>query len=264
MTPHEGAPAPATPPASASAEQASHCGEPHLYYTPLERLKVARPVDRIEFIARACAGCRVLDLGAMDETALAAKRGRGTWLHGEIAISALAVDGVDNSALVPAEGLRTGPNATIRRGDIAQPDLLVAALAPAPDVVVAGELIEHLENPLQFLKRLGSIGVLAGRTLILSTPNATALHNVLIGLTRRESTHQDHLCIFSYKTLATLCARAGFREWEIIPYYARFTEMQARHSGVLNLAVRAAQRLVNLFEWVFPLLSFGYIVRIRL
>lgn len=264
MTLHEGAPAPTTPPAIASAEHAHHCGKQHLNYTPLERLKLARPVDRIEFIAHACAGCRVLDLGAMDETAWAAKRGRGTWLHEEISFSALAVDGVDNSVLVPEEALRTGPNATIRRGDITKPDLLVATPAAAPDVVVVGELIEHLENPLQFLKCLAAIERLAGRTLILSTPNATALHNVLIGLIQRESTHRDHLCIFSYKTLASLCARAGFHAWEIIPYYARFTEMQARHSGVLNLAVRAAQRLINLFEWLFPLLSFGYIVRIRL
>ena len=262
MTLHERAPAPTTPPI-ASVQQLQHCGKPQLNYTPLERLNVARPVDRIEFIARACEGFRVLDLGAMDETAWAAKRGRGTWLHEEIASLALSVDGIDNSASVPAEGLPTGPNSTIRRGDITDPDLLVAALAYSPDVVVIGELIEHLENPLQFLKRLAAIERLAGRTLILSTPNATALHNVLVGLAQRESTHEDHLCIFSYKTLATLCSRAGFREWEIIPYYARFTEMQERHSGALRLAVRATQHLVNLLEWLFPLLSFGYIVRIR-
>ena len=237
---------------------------PHLLYSPLERLAVARPVDRIAFIARVCARCRVLDLGAMDETAWAAKRGRGTWLHEEIARNALQMDGIDNSELVPAEGLRTGANATIRRGDITDPQRLVAALEHTPDVVVAGELIEHLENPLQFLTRFTGIDRLSGKTLILSTPNATALHNVLIGLVRRESTHRDHLCILSYKTLATLCTRAGFSDWEIIPYFSRFTEMQERQSGLSKLAVRAAQRVVNLFEWLFPLLSFGYIVRIRL
>jgi hypothetical protein len=236
----------------------------HLNYTPLERLGVARPVDRVQFIARVCGQCRVLDLGAMDETAWAAKRGRGTWLHEEIGENALGVDGVDNSAQVPAEGLHTGANATIRRGDITDLEFLVAALERTPDVVVIGELIEHLENPLQFLRRLAGIERLCGKTLILSTPNATALHNVLIGLAQRESTHRDHLCIFSYKTLATLCTRAGFFEWEIIPYYSRFTEMQQRHSGLPRLAVRATQGAVNLFEWLFPLLSFGYIVRVRL
>jgi 2-polyprenyl-3-methyl-5-hydroxy-6-metoxy-1,4-benzoquinol methylase len=235
-----------------------------LRYTPLERLTVRRPVDRIEFIARACAGCRVLDLGAMDETAWAAKRGRGTWLHEEIARSALRVDGVDNSALIPTEGLRTGPNAAIRRGDITDVQRLVGALEDSPDVVVAGELIEHLENPLQFLRQFMEIDCLSGKTLILSTPNATALHNILIGLARRESMHHDHLCVLSYKTLTTLCTRAGFPELEITPYFSRFTEMQERHSGPLRLAVRAAQQIVNLAEWMFPLLSFGYIVRVRL
>jgi len=233
-------------------------------YSPLERLSLARPVDRISYIARACAGRRVLDLGAMDETAWQAKRGRGSWLHEEISRTALRVDGVDNSALIPAEGLRTGPTSIIRRGDVGDPQSLVAALAEPPDVVVAGELLEHLENPLQFLRRIAAITQLSGRTLILSTPNATALHNVVIALARRESTHHDHLCILSYKTLATLCARAGFSAWEIIPYFARFTEMQERHSGVARLAVRAAEGAVNVLEWTFPLLSFGYILRVSI
>lgn len=237
---------------------------PRLRYTPLERLAVRRPVDRIAFIAHVCAGCHVLDLGAMDETAWDAKRGRGTWLHEEIGAVARRVDGVDNSTTVPAEGLRTGPSASIRRGDVTYPDALVAALENAPDVIVAGELIEHLENPLQFLKRIAATPRLSGKTFILSTPNATALHNLLIGLVRRESTHHDHLCILSYKILSTLCARAGFCDWEIIPYFSRFTEMQERHSGLSRLFVRAAQLAVNAIEWMFPLLSFGYIVRVRL
>ena len=237
---------------------------PQLRYTPLERLAVARPVDRIAFIARTCADRRVLDLGAMDETAWATKRGRGTWLHEEIGRKALHVEGVDNSALIPDEGLRTGANSIIRRGDITDPGILVSALEESPDVVVAGELIEHLENPLQFLKRFAEIDRLSGKTFILSTPNATALHNFMIGLARRESTHHDHLCILSYKTIATLCTRAGFTEWEIIPYFSRFTEMQERQSGLARLAVRVAERVVNAVEWMFPLLSFGYIVRIRI
>ena len=235
-----------------------------LSYTPLERLSVPRPVDRIRYVADACARCRVLDLGAMDETAWRLKRGRGAWLHEEIVRTALRVDGFDNSKLVPPEGLRTGPTSIIKRGNVEDPAQLVAGLTEPPDVVVAGELIEHLENPLGFLKRFAAVERLAGRTLIITTPNATALHNVLVGLARRESTHHDHLCILSYKTLATLCKKAGFPGWQIIPYFARFTEMRERHSGIARLAVCAAERIVNALEWMFPLLSFGYILRIRL
>lgn len=235
-----------------------------LRYTPLEAISVRRPVDRVHYIAAACDGIRVLDLGAMDETAFQSKRGRGTWLHEEIARRAQRVDGVDSSQLVPAAGLSTAPNARIRQGDITDPERLLAGLAELPDVIVAGELIEHLENPLQLLSRIARIPELAGRTLILSTPNATAVHNFLVGLARRESTHHDHLCILSYKTLSTLCRRAGFSDWEIIPYYSRFTEMEERHFGLARLTVRVAERAVNCLEWLFPLLSFGYIVRVSL
>jgi SAM-dependent methyltransferase len=237
---------------------------PQLRYTPLERLSVPRPVERIPWIVAACAGRRVLDLGAMDETAWQAKRGRGTWLHEEISRTAHSVEGVDNSALIPADGLRTGPNAIIRRGEVGDPQRLLANLTETPDVIVAGELIEHLENPLDFLRSIARTARLSGRTLILSTPNATAVHNVLIGLARRESTHRDHLCILSYKTLTTLCSRAGFPGWQIIPYYARFTEMRERHSGLARLAIGLTERLVNAIEWCFPLLSQGFILRIAL
>jgi 2-polyprenyl-3-methyl-5-hydroxy-6-metoxy-1,4-benzoquinol methylase len=82
--------------------------------------------------------------------------------------------------------------------------------------VVAGELIEHLENPLQFLRSFRQVSRLKGKALLLSTPNATAIHNCLIALGNRESTHRDHLRILSFKTLSTLlawlaqgCATAG-------------------------------------------------------
>lgn len=235
-----------------------------LRYLPLEALPVGRPVDRIPYIAAACAGLHVLDLGAMDETAWNTKRGQGAWLHEEIARTARQVDGIDNSELIPATGLVTGANATIRRGDINDPERLTAELDQVPDIVVAGEIIEHLENPLGFLRRLAQTRQLVGKTVILSTPNATALPNVLIALARRESAHPDHLCIFSYKTLTTLCHRAGFTDWEIVPYFSRFSEMQLRHAGLSRLAIRAVQVAVNGLEWLFPLLSFGYIVRARI
>ncbi len=236
-----------------------------LRYTPLEAVSVRRPpVDRINYIAAACAGRRVLDLGAMDETAWNSKRGRGAWLHEEIARVAYRVDGFDSSELIPADGLITAPNGRIRRGDIADLGRLLAELDEPPDIIVAGELIEHLENPLQFLRTFAQVPQLAGSVLLLSTPNATAIHNCLIGMASRESTHQDHLCIFSYKTLTTLCRRAGFSAWEVIPYYSRFTEMQERHNGLARVAVRAVERVVNCLEWLFPLLGFGYVVQIRL
>jgi Methyltransferase domain len=239
-------------------------GKRQLRYTPLEAIALARPVDRIRHIAAACAGRCVLDLGALDETAWKCKRGRGVWLHEEIANVARRVNGIDNSEMIPPAGLTTAANARITRGEIMELEPLLAGLDERPEVVVAGELIEHLENPLQFLRQFHGARGLAGSLLIFSTPNATALHNVLVGAIGRESTHHDHLCILSYKTLATLCRRAGFSDWTIVPYYARFTEMRERHRGPARLAIQMVERAVNCLEWLFPLLSFGYVVEVRL
>lgn len=233
-------------------------------YEPLERLSVPRPVDRIDFVAAACRGRTVLDLGALDETAYPAKRGRGTWLHEAIAATAARVIGIDDSAKVPEAGLVTSENSEIRRGDVMALDRWLDATEFAPEVVVAGELIEHLPNPLAFLRSLAAIERLRGAILIVTTPNATAAHNVGIALLARESTHQDHLCIFSYKTLNTLCRRAGFVEWEIQPYRSAFIEMRERNTGMRGWLVATGEKAINAIEWLFPLLSFGYVVVAKL
>lgn len=235
-----------------------------LSYQPMERVRVPRPVPRIGFIRDCCRDKAVLDLGAMDETAYQAKQGKGTWLHEEIASVAREVRGIDSSTLIPGEGLRTGTHARIDRGDIMQLQAWLRQHEFVPQVVIAGEIIEHLENPLAFLRSVKSTMQLQGKQLMLSTPNATALHNGLIGLVSRESTHHDHLCILSYKTLSTLCLRAGFTSWQIIPYYSDFIEMKARHSGVTGALVKVAERGINALEWCFPMLSFGYIVLIEI
>ena len=85
-----------------------------------------------------------------------------------------------------------------------------------------------------------------------------------IALASRESTHHDHLCIFSYKTLNTLCLRAGLADWRIVPYRAAFNEMRERNRGLRRGIVTAGEKAVNAVEWLFPLLSFGYVVVAKL
>src|SRR5438477_12830146 len=101
-------------------------GSTRLTYTPFERIKISRPVDRISYIRGACANKTVLDLGALDETAFVKKRNAGSWLHEEIATLATRVVGLDSSDIVPNEGLRTANNAIIHKVDsLALNDLLV-------------------------------------------------------------------------------------------------------------------------------------------
>lgn len=231
-----------------------------LAYEPLEPLFVPAPVQRIAYIVEQCARRRVLDLGCYDETALS-KRGTGHWLHERIAAVATSVLGVDNSPQIPPEGVATGLRSRIIRADVQDFGAIRAALAPADiDVIVAGELIEHLPNALEFLRALKRH--FPGKALIASTPNATSLTNGLLALARRENCHSDHLQVYSYKTLATLCRNASVDAFGIIPYHQYYTEMILRQRGLRRLGVRAAERVVNVAESAFPLLSGGLILHI--
>ena len=230
-----------------------------LRYTPLEKIEIPRPVDRIATLKRACAGKVVLDLGAMDETAFRSKCGQGVWLHEELAKTARQVIGVDSSSLVPEGGMQTAANASIQRGDILDLSAFVEALPIIPEIVVAGELIEHLENPLEFLRSFRTIAPLKGKRLLFTTPNATALHNGLIAFCSRESTHHDHLSIQSFKTLSTLMTRAGYEDWTLTPYHSDFVEMKLRNRAVRRGLVVAGETGIRLMERAFPLLSFGLI-----
>lgn len=229
-------------------------------YTTLERLRVTRPVDRLDYVAALCRDQVVLDLGCLDETALV-KRDTQHWLHGRIAQVARQVVGIDSSARIPPEGLTTGAQARIHRGDATAVDPGLLQSAPF-SIVVAGEFIEHVSDPLAFLLQLRR--GLPGRDLVLTTPNGPSAANALMACIGREAQHPDHLANFSYKILHTLCRRAGFSQWEIVPYRFFATEMILTSTGAQRAAARTAQGGIRLLERLFPLLSFGWIVRARL
>ena len=231
-----------------------------LKYATLERLSVPRPVERVSFIAGLCRGKRVLDIGCLDETALA-KQETDDWLHRRIGAVAQSVVGIDCSERLPEEGLVTGPNSRIFKGNGIDPDPALLESGPV-EVVVAGEFIEHLENPLAFLQNMKAR--FPGRELIISTPNGVAFANALLATIGSEAQHRDHLLTSTFKTLNTLCRRSGCAAWQIVPYRFYATEMLLESSGLKRLLVGVVEQGVRLVERLFPLRSFGYVVRITL
>lgn len=231
-------------------------------YTAVEKIAIRKPVDRLEFLSDCCKGELVLDLGALDETAYLSKVNSGRWLHRRLSEVAEYVLGVDNSVLIPETGLRTSSKSVIVLGDIFNiHQVLKDRGLYKPSVVVAGELIEHLENPQEFLRSLKSFGA---KKIMLSTPNACNIHNGIIGMISRESMHKDHVNIFSFKTLTTVISRAGFSKFELVPYHAEFSEMIMGSKGVTRLGLIFFQRLVRFLENRFPILSGGLIAVIDL
>jgi len=231
-----------------------------LLYTPTEKLLVKRPVERVKYLVNACIDKKVLDLGCYDETALV-KADTGNYLFREISkVSALHI-GVDNSRLLIDNNITYSETEKIIYGDVYNLDRVNIGHINF-DVIIAGELIEHLPNTLAFFEALKKD--FNGKKLICSTPNATSLHNMLLSLVKRESAHIDHIQVYSYKTLNTLCRLAGFTNWQIIPYHVKFTEMILNAKGGKKQVAKICEKIINTFETASAMSGGGYLIDITI
>jgi SAM-dependent methyltransferase len=103
-------------------------------------------------------------------------------------------------------GLRCYPNL----------DVLSAAEPNARfDLVTAIEVVEHLEDPLAYLRRLAHITRPRG-ALFLSTPNFESLRARMMGLRWEQYQNPTHLFYFAYGSLAHALRAVGFRNvWRL-------------------------------------------------
>lgn len=200
----------------------------------------------------------MLDLGAYDETEVDRDEPRRRWLHAEIAGVASEVLGVDASPkLADVGGITTFCGTRIVYGTVEDLDDLIGGFQP--DVVVAGELIEHTPNTLGWMSNLASI--CAGVTFVATTPNATSIINTVLALGRRENCHPDHLHVYSYRTLRTLAKRVPMREVVIRPYYYDPHLFFGRLPEALAPVVTGVDRLfVRPLQYAFPLTASGLIL----
>lgn len=77
------------------------------------------------------------------------------------------------------------------------------------ELIVCGEVLEHLSNPGNFLDSLRSAYPTA--PVVFTVPNALCEASVSWLKNRgRENVHKDHVCYYSVITLTTLLKRAGY------------------------------------------------------
>jgi len=163
-------------------------------------------VDRLRFILEAAAGREVLHLGCADHPYTRARIADGSWLHARIAAVAARCVGVDANREALDWLRRERGIADLAEGDAEALDRLNLGRF---DLVVAGEIIEHLANPGRFLATAPEVLKPGGR-LLITTANAFCLRRMLRIPFRIESVHPDHVAYYSHATLAALARRFGF------------------------------------------------------
>src|SRR5260221_1154969 len=131
--------------------------------------------DRVEYLCRLAAGKSVLDIGVVEHTSDAADS--PNWLHGNIRRHAAKCLGVD--VLEPEVAkLRD------RGYDVICADGTREPLAQKFDVIIGGEVIEHLDAPGRFMQSCAAM-LRPGGTLAISTPNPWSATVILKSSVRR-------------------------------------------------------------------------------
>jgi SAM-dependent methyltransferase len=223
----------------------------------VHRTPAARFVDRLDAVRALVRGRTVIDLGFVDEGQMDSKRGHGLWLHEIVSAEARACVGLDSDEAGVARANARGFNALV--ADVEDAEALAAlALEPA-EVVLAGELIEHLDRPGDFLEAV-KVLVAPGGSLVLTTPNAHALTNVFGALLRRELVNADHVAWLSWRTATTLLERHGWL-LEQVAYY-RFPRVRSG-SAAGRLLFNAYQAAAAPIFRLRPALADGLILVAR-
>ncbi len=140
--------------------------------------------NRVDYLLKAVEGKVVLDLGASGPAALRLQKAAKEY-HG---VDWELNDEIENFYQLDIESL------------LSLPDI------PGLELIIAGEVIEHLSNAGRFLCLLYASGV----PVILTTPNARSIAGYKWGDKGTECVNRDHVAWYSYHTLKTLIERHGF------------------------------------------------------
>lgn len=229
----------------------------------VHRLPRARLVDRIELLTRLARGRRVVHVGFVDAGFEAMQARSEEWLHEHLAGSAKELIGIDIDA--------AGVEAARRRGYEAyeldcRDAAAVAALGLRPaDLVIAGEVLEHVDDPAAFLDGLHALVNEQG-SLVVTVPNATGLLNTAAALVGREVQHPDHVAMYTWRTLTNLLSRHRWQATQVATFVREVKVHQSVPLGMQLLGFGA--RMVRWIEWFLgklgvPFLAEGLIVVAR-
>jgi SAM-dependent methyltransferase len=204
-----------------------------------ERLRMALVEDRPAWLERLCADAavdQVAHLGCADSPYTEEPLASGQLLHTRL-VRAASVTGFD----VDAKALEL-----LRRALPGERFVLADVTAGVPeeergryDLVIAGEVLEHVPDADSFLRGCATLLAPGGR-LCVTVPNACSPKIGLRSLLGRESVHPDHRVYYGPRTLARTLEGAGYEPAELLSTFAPVAGRAGRM--IVNPLLRAAHR----------------------
>lgn len=149
------------------------------------------------------AGRRVLNVGAAGNASYYRDHGTDGWLHARMAKVAASLTGLDLNTV--EVGVASGLGYEVVAGNCENVDL-----GQSFDLIVMADVLEHVDSPAAALANMMR-HLPQGGKIIVTSPNATFLGNVLNALLRRgPNVYWDHVNLFTPENIQALCDRHGW------------------------------------------------------
>ena len=207
------------------------------------KLKVIN--DREQFLKEYVTGKTVLHGGCVDADLLEERKESQLFLHDILGQSAASLVGVD----VDKAGIEKMTQQGYR--DVYYADLESWDFQGKFDVIVLGEIIEHIDNCGDFLLSVKKF-CRPDTQVIFTTPNNYYFLFWLYTLFGKESIHPDHNYLFSFHSIKALLGKFGFHVRDNIVLWNKvdFTRVDDKP------AQRAKKRFAAFFVNIFQLLKY--------
>jgi len=160
--------------------------------------------DREQLLVEACRGKRVLDIGCVDQVGVGFALGP---LHRALSAAAATCTGLDINRDGVEELQQLGYD--VRYADATSPTF-IEEFDSRFDVIVAGEVIEHVLDLGQFFGNMRSCLAPGGR-LFVTTPNPFSIGLALPNILGRGSDNVDHTVYHWPSGLAEIADRSQLR-----------------------------------------------------
>jgi hypothetical protein len=173
-------------------------------------------IGRQDFVVAYAVDKSVLHLGCVDAGFSQQKYDSGLFLHARLQRVAKTLWGVDIDK-AGLDWMQSQGWQNLFLLDIEHLESEPRILAETFDLFVLTEVMEHLNNPGRFLEALRPL-FRPQTELLLTTPNATSLSNIISNLHHKEAVHPKHNFWFSYHTLCCILNNYGYKIKKVALY----------------------------------------------
>ncbi len=177
-------------------------------------LEMLKDQTRLEKILDICRNKRVIHIGCADHLPLIQEKiATNKWLHKLLLENTASCIGIDNNSEAVSFIRDTLLLDNVYCADL-EHDNMDFILKENWDVLILGEIIEHVENPVQFLKIIKKVFEGSVKKILITSPNVFNIHTIKEIKNSVENINTNHNYWFSPYTLSRIVHKSGFKNIE--------------------------------------------------